>query len=121
MPETVAANMKNRGHTIEVDVTVPEGPPPEGVLLAQGSALGGFSLHLWEGRPRYLHNLYGKELYSLVGDRPLEPGRHRVVFRFDRQGQGRRARRASRWTARSWPRPSSRCSPWPPSAPPGPD
>ncbi len=87
VPETVAANMKNRGHVIEVDVTVPEGPPAEGVLLAQGSALGGFSLHLWEGRPRYLHNLYGKELYALVGDRPLEPGRHRVVFRFDRQGR----------------------------------
>ena len=74
VPETVAANMKNRGHTIEVDVTVPEGPPAEGVLLAQGSALGGFSLHLHEGRPRYLHNLYGKELYVLLGERPLGAG-----------------------------------------------
>ena len=86
VPETVAANMKNRGHVIEVDLTVPEGPPAEGVLLAQGSALGGFSLHLRGGRPRYLHNLYGKETYALAGERPLGPGRHRVVFRFDRQG-----------------------------------
>ncbi len=86
VPETVAANMKNRGHTIEVDVTVPDGPPAQGVLLAQGSALGGFSLHLWQGRPRYLHNLYGKELYSLLGADPLPPGRHRLVFEFERQG-----------------------------------
>jgi arylsulfatase A-like enzyme len=86
VPETVAANMKNRGHIIDVDLTVPEGPLPEGVLLAQGSALGGFSLQLWEGRPRYLHNLYGKECYSLEGDRPLAPGRHRVVFHFERRG-----------------------------------
>ena len=86
VPETVAANMKNRGHTIEVDVSVPEGPPPTGVLLAQGSALGGFSLQLWEGRPRYLHNLYGKETYALAGDHPVGPGRHRVVFRFAREG-----------------------------------
>ncbi len=86
VPETVAANMKNRGHVIDADLTVPDGPPAEGVLLAQGSALGGFSLHLWEGRPRYLHNLYGKETYGLADSRPLRPGRHRVVFRFERQG-----------------------------------
>jgi len=86
VPETVAANMKNRGHVIEAAITVPDGPPAEGVLLAQGSALGGFSLHLREGRPRYLHNLYGKDLYSLQGEHPLAPGPHRVVFRFDRQG-----------------------------------
>ncbi len=86
VPETVAANMKNRGHTIDVDLTVPEGPPAEGVLLAQGSALGGFSLQLREGRPRYLHNLYGKETYELAGARALGPGRHQVVFRFDREG-----------------------------------
>jgi hypothetical protein len=86
VPETVAANMKNRGHVIEVDVTVPDGPPASGALLAQGSALGGFSLQLFEGRPRYLHNLYGKDIYELVGDRRLGPGRHRVVFRFDREG-----------------------------------
>ena len=94
VPETVAANMKNRGHVIEVEVTVDQGPPAEGVLLAQGSALGGFSLHLWEGRPRYLHNLYGKELYSLVGDRPLEPGRHRRGLPLRPAGPGRRPRRA---------------------------
>ena len=29
VPETVAANMKNRGHVIEVDVTVPKGPRPK--------------------------------------------------------------------------------------------
>ncbi len=86
VPETVAANMKNRGHVIDVDLTVAGGPPAEGVLLAQGSALGGFSLQLWEGRPRYLHNLYGKESYQLMGERPLEPGHHRVAFHFDRRG-----------------------------------
>ncbi len=86
VPETVAANMKNRGHTITAELTVPEGSPPEGVLLAQGSALGGFSLHLWQGRPRYLHNLYGKECYQLLAERPLGSGRHQVVFHFDRDG-----------------------------------
>ena len=84
VPETVAANVKNRGHVIEVDVTVPDGTPPEGVLLAQGSALGGFSLQLFHGRLRYLHNLYGKELDQIGAPEALGPGRHRLTFRFER-------------------------------------
>lgn len=86
VPESVAANVKNRGHTIEVDVTVPGGPPPEGVLLAQGSALGGFSFHLVEGRPRYVHNLYGKERHVVAAPSPVPPGRHRLTYRFDHDG-----------------------------------
>ena len=85
VPETVAANVKNRSHTIEVEVTVPDGAPPEGVLLAQGSALGGFSLHLRAGRLRYVHNLYGKALDVVEAPDPVGPGRHRLTFRFERQ------------------------------------
>jgi arylsulfatase A-like enzyme len=88
VPEPVAANVKNRGHVIEVDLTVPPGEPPEGVLLAQGSVLGGFSLHLLGGRLRYVHNLYGKERHEVVAEAPLEPGRHTLGFRFERQDRG---------------------------------
>jgi arylsulfatase len=56
------------------------------VLLAQGSVLGGFSLHLREGRLRYVHNLYGKERHTIVSSRPVESGHHRLVFRFEREG-----------------------------------
>jgi arylsulfatase len=86
VPESVAANVKNRSHTIEVDLTVDDGPPPEGVLLAQGSALGGFSLHLLEGTPRYVHNLYGKERHQVAASSPLPAGRHRLTYRFDFDG-----------------------------------
>ena len=50
VPESVAPNVKNRGHRIDVDVTIPAEAtgPAEGVLLAQGSVLGGFSFHLLE-------------------------------------------------------------------------
>jgi arylsulfatase len=88
VPETVAANVKNRSHAIEVDVTVPPGAPPVGVLLAQGSVLGGFSLHLRDGCLRYVHNLYGKELHEVVTDAPVGPGRHRLGFRFEREEGG---------------------------------
>jgi arylsulfatase len=88
VPETVAANMKNRSHTIEVDVTIPHGGLAEGVLLAQGSVLGGFSFHLVEGRLRYVHNLYGKECRVVATDHPVSTGRHQLGFRFDRQNDG---------------------------------
>jgi arylsulfatase len=88
VPETVAANVKNRSHVIEADLTVPPGPPPEGVVLAQGSVLGGYSLHLLGGRPRYVHNLYGKERHVVAAPDVLPPGRHRLAYRFERADNG---------------------------------
>jgi arylsulfatase len=84
VPETVAPNVKNRGHRIDVDVTVTDGSVAEGVLLAQGSVLGGFSFHLFEGRLRYVHNLYGKEIHVLEAAEPVPPGHHVLTYRFDR-------------------------------------
>jgi arylsulfatase len=88
VPESVAANVKNRSHAVEVDVTIPAGEPAEGVLLAQGSVLGGFSFHLRAGCPRYVHNLYGKERHVVAAAQPVDPGRHRLAFRFERQEEG---------------------------------
>jgi arylsulfatase len=88
VPESVAANVKNRSHTVEVDVTIPAGEPAEGVLLAQGSVLGGFSFHLRAGCLRYVHNLYGKERHVVAAAQPVDPGRHRLAFRFERQEEG---------------------------------
>ena len=91
MPETVAANVKNRSHAIEVDVTVPPGEAPEGVLLAQGSVLGGFSLHLRDGCLRYVHNLYGKERHVVAARCPSGRAATGSAFRFERQDDGRGA------------------------------
>jgi arylsulfatase A-like enzyme len=88
VPERVAANVKNRGHTIEADLTIEPGPPAEGVVLAQGSVLGGYSLHLLDGKPRYVHNLYGKELHLVASDERIPEGRHRLSYQFDRAEKG---------------------------------
>ncbi|HEY1829378.1 MAG TPA: arylsulfatase [Acidimicrobiales bacterium] len=92
VPEPVAVNVRNRSHAILVDLTVPDGVVPEGVLLALGSVLGGWSLHLLDGRLRYIHNLYGKERHTLWAPDPLGPGRHAVEYEFTKDdglgGQG---------------------------------
>ncbi len=83
VPEPVAVNVRNRSHAIEVDLEVAEGGG-DGVLLALGSVLGGFSLHVLDGRLRYVHNLYGKERHVVASPVPLSPGHHEVVYRFDK-------------------------------------
>ena len=87
VPETVAVDTKNRSHTIEVTATLAEGQSPDGVLLAQGSALGGWSLHVLDGRLRYVHNLYGKERYVVAADELLPVGRHVLRFDYEQTGQ----------------------------------
>ncbi|MGH9080709.1 MAG: sulfatase-like hydrolase/transferase, partial [Acidimicrobiales bacterium] len=88
VPEPVAANVKNRSHIIEIDLSVPTGGTAEGVLLAQGSVLGGFSLHLRDGCPRYVHNLYGKEQHVIAAPDRVPSGRHLLEFRFERHDNG---------------------------------
>ncbi|HZQ86378.1 MAG TPA: arylsulfatase [Acidimicrobiales bacterium] len=98
VPQFVAADLRNRSHMIAVEVEVHasdsdgDGTPPGGVLLAMGSVLGGWSLHVLDGRLRYVHNLYGKERYVVEAPEALAPGRHDLVFAFDKDdGPGGRA------------------------------
>jgi hypothetical protein len=82
VPESVAVNVRNRSHALIVDVTIPKAGPADGVLLALGSALGGWSLHILDGRVRYVHNLYGKERHAIESATPVTPGEHRIEFTF---------------------------------------
>ena len=54
----------------------------EGILLAMGSALGGFALYLRDGRLRYVHNLYAKERHVVGSDEVIAPGAHELAFTF---------------------------------------
>ncbi len=74
--------VQNRSHTVRADIEIDEGVVPHGVLLAVGSALGGWSLHVVDGYPRYVHNLYGKTRHVLVSTEPIGAGAHHVAFEF---------------------------------------
>jgi arylsulfatase A-like enzyme len=92
VPEAVAVNVRARSHVVRVDVDVPAPEPPQGVLLAQGSVLGGWSLHFLAGHLRYVHNLYGTVRDTVVSVRPVAPGSHRVEVdvEMERDGPGAR-------------------------------
>jgi arylsulfatase len=82
VPESVAVRVQNRSHAVRADVVVENGVVPNGVLIALGSALGGWSLHLLNGHLRYVHNLYGKRQHVLEDPNPLPSGSHRLAFEF---------------------------------------
>lgn len=82
VPEPVAVNVRNRSHALIADVTIPGPDRTDGVLVALGSALGGFSLHILEGRVRYVHNLYGKERHAVESTETIRPGEHRIEYVF---------------------------------------
>jgi arylsulfatase A-like enzyme len=86
VPETVAVNVRNRSHALIVDVELDGSDGTDGVLLALGSALGGFSLHILDGRIRYVHNLYGKERHAIYAADAVGPGAHRIEYVFAKDG-----------------------------------
>jgi arylsulfatase len=93
VPEMVAVNVRNRDHLIRATVEIPEAAPGaaplEGVLVAQGSGLGGWTLYLADGRPAYAHNFVSLEEHHVQAAQTVPPGRHDVAFRFERTGEHR--------------------------------
>jgi arylsulfatase A-like enzyme len=88
VPEAVAANVRNRTHRIEADVTIPAHAVVDGTLLAFGSGLGGFSFHMVDGRLRYVHNLYGRDRHTVESSVAVPAGRHRLSFHYESTGGG---------------------------------
>ncbi len=86
VPEIVAVNVRNRDHRITVACIVPSGGG-EGVLVAQGSGLGGWAVYVLGGRPGYVHNYVSIEEQHVAADTPLEGGRHEITYVFSRTGE----------------------------------
>jgi len=59
LSENSVVNVKNKSHAITAEIDVPNGGA-EGVIIAQGGSIGGWSLYLKDGKPRYCYNLLGK-------------------------------------------------------------
>ncbi|MHB8463618.1 MAG: arylsulfatase [Acidimicrobiales bacterium] len=85
VPETVAVNLRNRPHVITAEFTVPAAGA-SGVLIAMGTALGGWSLQLLDSRPRYVHNYLGAHRQVIGSTHPLGAGRHAVAVAIDTNG-----------------------------------
>ncbi len=98
IPVANAPSILDKDYTITAEVTVPEGGA-EGMIVTMGGRFGGYGLYLLNGKPVFDYNLLGLEHYrweggigGIVGEdwfgRPLEPGKHTLVFDFKYEGPG---------------------------------
>jgi arylsulfatase A-like enzyme len=85
--EGAVVNVKNKSHAVTAQVFVPEAGA-NGVIVAQGSAFGGWSLYLHQGRPAYCYNLFGLQRFKVHGGAVLPPGEHQVRMEFAYDGGG---------------------------------
>ena len=117
IPFFAAPRVLNRPHSITADVEIPAGGA-EGVLLSQGTAAGGYSLFVKDGKLRYVHNYVGRAVYGVESDIVLaaRQARAQVRVRADRtagHGSTARARPASSSSTSTAPSPGTRKRPSP--------
>jgi arylsulfatase len=82
LPFWVAPRVFNRPHSITADAEIPAGGA-EGVLLCQGSAVGGWSFYLQDGKLHYAHNYVRRAIYRVSSSDPVPTGRHELRFEFE--------------------------------------
>jgi arylsulfatase len=85
LSENAVLNMKNKSHSITAEIVVPE-EAAEGVLVAQGGNIGGWSLYCMGGRLKYCYNLLGVKHFFVESDKPIGKGEHQVRMEFAYDG-----------------------------------
>ena len=87
LSENSVLNLKNKSHSVTAEIVVTDGPA-EGVIIAQGSNIGGWSLYAKGGKLKYCYNLLGIEYFYVEADKPLGKGEHQVRMEFAYDGGG---------------------------------
>jgi arylsulfatase A-like enzyme len=86
VPFFAGPRVLNRPHSITADADIPPGGA-EGVLLCQGSGVGGWSFYLKDGKLHYVHNYVRRALYYVSSPDPVPAGRHQLRFEFEPTGK----------------------------------
>jgi arylsulfatase len=81
IPLMAAPRLTGASHAITADLVLPESGA-EGVILAEGGFLGGFSLYVKDGRVVYEQNANRVSHQKLVASERLPSGKVQVVFEF---------------------------------------
>jgi arylsulfatase A-like enzyme len=87
LSESSVVSIKNKSHAVTAEVIVPDGGV-QGVIVAQGGSIGGWSLYVKDGKPRYCYNLLGVQRSYVESDHELAPGTHQVRMEFAYEGGG---------------------------------
>jgi hypothetical protein len=87
LTENAIVNYKNKTHAVTAEVVVPD-TGAEGVIIALGGSIGGWSLYVKDGKPKYCYNFYGLNRYDVEGNSKIPAGTHQVRMEFAYDGGG---------------------------------
>ena len=86
IPENAAVSVLNRSHSITADVDGMD-TDTEGVLLAHGARLGGYTLYVQDNRLHYVHNYVGIEDYKVSADESIPDDVSELRMEFEATGK----------------------------------
>jgi arylsulfatase len=87
LSENCVLNLKNKSHSVTADIVVPE-KGAEGVIIAQGADIGGWSLYAKDGKLKYCYNWGGFKHFMAESKDRLPAGRRQVRMEFKYDGGG---------------------------------
>jgi arylsulfatase len=87
LSENCVLNLKNKSHSVTAEIEVPSAGA-EGVIVAQGANIGGWSLYVRNGKLKYCYNVAGVNHYFVESSQPLPAGPHQVRMEFAYAGGG---------------------------------
>jgi arylsulfatase len=88
LSENSVLNIKNKSHAVTAQLLVPDGITPNGVIIAQGGAFGGWAVYVKDGRPAYCYNLFGLTRTKVYGEKEIPTGEHQVRMELAYDGGG---------------------------------
>jgi arylsulfatase A-like enzyme len=87
LSENCVVNIKNKSYSVTALVEVPNSGA-EGVIVAQGGIIGGWSLYAKGGKLKYCYNVVGIHHFYVEAASPLPAGEHQVRMEFAYAGGG---------------------------------
>jgi arylsulfatase len=79
--------VKNKSHAVTAEVVVPASGA-NGVIVAQGGSVGGWSLYAKDGRLKYCYDFLGLEHFYAESTTPILAGKQQVRMEFKYDGGG---------------------------------
>jgi len=87
LSENCVVSIKNKSHAVTAQIVVPSGGA-QGVIIAQGANIGGWSLYAKDGKLKYCYNLGGVKYFYVEATSPIPAGEHQVRMEFAYAGGG---------------------------------